>query len=116
MPNLIFYNCSGADAYVTLNGVGAPTWKIKNSGADVDYFPWSKTTTRDPSQDHGGPGNWGRNNQLRIAWQDIDQPLNFPNIQDPANAIGNVDLLLWIFSDRVVFSQQALWLGAQTGS
>jgi hypothetical protein len=107
--NLIFYNCSGAEAFVTLNGTGAPTWRIKITGPTYGYYPFTQNAPRDLSKEHGGPGNWGQNNKLRIAWDLID-PLDFKNIQDPSHAIGDVDLLLWIFSDRVEFSQGAIWL------
>lgn len=108
--SLIFYNCSGAEAHVWLNGVGAPTWKLKVGGAKNSYYPFSQKAPRDLSRDHGGPGNWGLTNNLQIGWQEIDNPLVFKNIGDPSAAIGDVDLLLWIFSDRVVFSQGAIWL------
>ncbi|HEX8282668.1 MAG TPA: hypothetical protein VF588_04910 [Pyrinomonadaceae bacterium] len=111
MSNLIFYNCSGADTFVALNGLENNPWKIKTSGAGDNYYPFSQTTTRDLSKDHGDPGKWGRNNRLQIGWADVDQPMKFKNIQDPAGALGSVDLLVWIFPDRVVFSQQASWLG-----
>jgi hypothetical protein len=111
--NLIIYNCSGADATVTLNPIMKKPWTLKNSGAGINYYPSSQTAPRDLSKEHGSPGNWGQNNKLRIAWKDIDE-LFFQNIQDPPKAFSDVDLLMWIFSDRVVFSQGTLWLGEVT--
>ena len=75
---------------------------INFSLAKNNYFPESLAVQRDPSGT-GKPGIWGNNNALIVLVDGTSKLYN--NIKDPSDATPNNLLLLWIYTDFVVFSQ-----------
>jgi hypothetical protein len=67
-----------------------------------NYFPFALAVHRDASAP-GKSGEWGNDNTLVVLVDGSSKLYN--NIKDPNGAAPNNDLLLWIFTDFVVFSQ-----------
>ena len=82
---------------------------INPSLAKYNYFPNSLPVERDPSAT-GKPGVWGNNNALIVLVDGASKLYN--SIKDPSSATPNNELLLWIFTDFVVFSQFDNQLGS----
>ena len=82
---------------------------IKSSRVQDNYFPFSLPVLRDASLP-GKPGVWGNDNALIILVDGTSRLYN--SIKDPNGAAPNNDLLLWIFTDFVVFSQFENQLGS----
>ena len=111
MSQLITYNWTPWTMAVQVNGINNTPWSpLKPSAAAYDYFPYSGQILRDLSQDHGAPNVWGKTNKLIIKFEETSGSLSFPGVQEPSDALIDVDLLLWVFPDRVVFSQRNRWL------
>jgi len=86
-----------------------PLSKIDPSLSKYNYFPSSLAVARDAS----GPGKagvWGNDNALIVLVDGTSKLYN--SIKDPSGAAPNNDLLLWIFTDFVVFSQFDNQLGS----
>ncbi|MEK6304208.1 MAG: hypothetical protein AABO41_26265 [Acidobacteriota bacterium] len=73
------------------------------------YFPDSLAVPRDASVP-GKAGVWGNDNALIVLVDGANKLYN--SIKDPSGAAPNNDLLLWIFTDFVVFSQFDNQLGS----
>lgn len=82
---------------------------IKTSSSQSNYFPYTLSVLRDAAVP-GRPGVWGNDNTLVILVDGGSKLYN--NIKDPNGAAPNNDLLLWIFTDFVVFSQFDNQLGS----
>lgn len=82
---------------------------IKVSSSKSNYFPFTLPVPRDASV-AGRPGVWGNDNTLIVLVDGSSKLYN--NIKDPNGAAPNNDLLLWVFSDFVVFSQFDNQLGS----
>ena len=82
---------------------------IKPSSSGSNYFPYSLAVQRDASLP-GKPGVWGNDNALIVLVDGKSKLYN--DIKDPNGAAPNNDLLLWIFTDFVVFSQFDNQLGS----
>ena len=82
---------------------------IKPSSSQYNYFPFSLAVARNASVP-GKPGVWGNDNALIVLVDGTSKLYN--NIKDPSGAAPNNDLLLWIFTDFVVFSQFDNQLGS----
>jgi hypothetical protein len=93
---------------VTLNAQQF-TPPIKTSSSQSNYFPYALSVLRDASVP-GRAGVWGNDNALIILVDGTSKRYN--NIRDPNDAAPNNDLLLWIFTDFVVFSQFDNQLGS----
>lgn len=107
MTSLVIYNWAPWDTYVQVNGIADTSWSpLKGSQLKYGYFPYSKPVPRDLSLDFGTAETWGKCNDLTIKWAEVDDPMFFSRIADPGG-LTNVDLLLWVFPNRVVFSQQS---------
>ena len=87
---------------VTLNTQRLSPSPIKPSSPQQNYFPFTTSVPRNVS----GPGQmgvWGNDNALIVLVDGTSKLYN--SIKDPNGAAPNNDLLLWIFTDFVVFSQ-----------
>ena len=105
MADLIIFNWAPWEAYVELNSIsGIPGSPIQSSQQQYDYYPFKLQVPIDLSNDHGPANSWGKINDFRVKWPETSQPDNYLNLANPAAATGG-DLLLWIFPDKVVFSQ-----------
>jgi hypothetical protein len=82
---------------------------IKPSSSGSNYFPFSLAVARNASVP-GKPGVWGNDNALIVLVEGKTKLYN--SIKDPSGAAPNNDLLLWIFTDFVVFSQFDNQLGS----
>jgi hypothetical protein len=82
---------------------------IKATSGQSNYFPYALSVLRDASAP-GKPGVWGNDNALIVLVDGSSKRYN--NIKDPNGAAPNNDLLLWIFTDFVVFSQFENQLGS----
>ena len=83
---------------------------ITTAMKEYNYFPYPVlAVTRDASLP-GKPGVWGNDNALIVRVDSASKVYN--NIKDPNGAVPNNDLLLWIFTDFVVFSQFDSQLGS----
>lgn len=82
---------------------------IKVSSSQFNYFPFSLAVLRDVSS-AGKPGVWGNDNALIVLVDGKSKLYN--NLKDPNDAAPNNDLLLWIFTDFLVFSQFNNQLGS----
>lgn len=82
---------------------------IKPSSSKNNYFPSTLAVQRDASAP-GKPGVWGNDNALIVLVDGSSKRYN--SIKDPNGAAPNNDLLLWIFTDFVVFSQFDNQLGS----
>ena len=82
---------------------------IKPSTNQFNYFPFAFPVQRDASAP-GKPGVWGTDNALIVLVDGASKLYN--RIKDPNGAAPNNDLLLWIFTDFVVFSQFENQLGS----
>jgi hypothetical protein len=81
---------------------------INPSSSKYNYFPYQLAVPRDASVP-GKPGVWGNDNALIVLVDGTSKRYN--SIKDPNGAAPNNDLLLWIFTDFVVFSQFDSQLG-----
>lgn len=82
---------------------------IKPSSSGSNYFPLSLAVPRNTSVP-GKPGVWGNDNALIVLVDGRSKLYN--SIRDPNGAAPNNDMLLWIFTDFVVFSQFDNQLGS----
>lgn len=82
---------------------------INPSSSKYNYVPYTLSIPRDSSL-HGQPGVWGNDNTLVVLVDGASKVYN--SIKDPSGAAPNNDLLLWIFTDFVVFSQFNNQLGS----
>lgn len=97
-----------------MNGIANTTWSpLKPSESRYNYNPYFDQVPRDLSLDHGTANTWGKTNRLIIRWDEVDEPMVFSKIDDPGG-LTDVDILLWVFPDRVVFSQQSSELKEET--
>lgn len=86
-----------------------PLSQIKTSSSQYNYFPSSLAVPRDASS-AGKSGVWGNDNALIVLVDGKSKLYN--NLKDPNGAAPNNDLLLWIFTDFLVFSQFENQLGS----
>jgi hypothetical protein len=86
-----------------------PLSPINPSLSKFNYFPNSLAVPRDASVP-GKAGVWGNDNALIVLVDGTSKLYN--SIKDPNGAAPNNDLLLWIFTDFVVFSQFDNQLGS----
>lgn len=105
--NLYLINWCPNSITATLNT--QPLSPIKPSSSQFNYFPFSLAVHRDASG-AGKPGVWGNDNALIILSDGASKLYN--NLKDPSGAAPNNDLLLWIFTDFLVFSQFENQLGS----
>jgi hypothetical protein len=105
--NLYLINWCPNSITATLNT--QPLSPIKPSSSQFNYFPSSLAVQRDASG-AGKPGVWGNDNALIVLAEGTSKLYN--NLKDPKGAAPNNDLLLWIFTDFLVFSQFENQLGS----
>jgi hypothetical protein len=106
--NLYLINWSPHSITPTLNTLPLSP-PIKPSSSQINYFPLSLAVHRDASS-AGKPGVWGKDNALIVLADGTSKLYN--NLKDPNGAAPNNDLLLWIFTDFLVFSQFENQLGS----
>lgn len=105
--NLYLINWCPNEITATLNT--QPLSPIKPSSSQFNYFPPSLAVQRDASG-AGKSGVWGNDNALIVLVEGKSKLYN--NLKDPKGAAPNNDLLLWIFTDFLVFSQFENQLGS----
>ncbi|MCB4379129.1 hypothetical protein FZX02_01415 [Synechococcus sp. MU1644] len=83
---------------------------LAHSQAKYNYIPNSLTVRREPASEPA-PGVWGRHNTLVVQSEGSSGSQLYNDLTDPADAAPNIEMLLWIFPDYVVFSQLEKQLG-----
>jgi len=107
--NLYLINWCPNSISVTLNTEPFYPPPIEPSTSQYNYFPPSLAVQRDVSSS-GKKGVWGKDNALIVLVDGKSKLYN--NLKDPSGATPNNDLLLWIFSDFLWFSQFENQLGS----
>lgn len=111
MSQLNVYNWTPFKAYVQVNGLTNTTWSpLFPSSSEYQYFPYHDQILRDLTP-HGRTENvWGTMNNLIVRLDTVSGSMYYRDIADPPGASGDVDMLLWIFTNRVVLSQSGRFI------